>query len=121
MVEPVESEILGKRTHKEATKPVAVGLDMDRVSMEQANEEDIGIEDIIGNGPNAPAEGNSDANSNEGGGAPDSVNPNSVEYNSQGQRITQKTLRGFVSTKDGKPLLFSSRSGKHPKSLWRDE
>ena len=24
-------------------------------------------------------------------------------------------------TKIGKPLLFSSRMGKHPQSLWRDE
>ena len=49
------------------------------------------------------------------------TNPNNQEYNAQGQRVTQKTLRGFVSTKDGKPLLLSNRGGKHPKSLWRDE
>ena len=30
-------------------------------------------------------------------------------------------MRGFVSGKDGRPLIFSSRTGKHPKSLWRDE
>ena len=49
------------------------------------------------------------------------TNPNLQEYNASGQRVTQKTLRGFVSTKDGKPLLLSNRGGKHPKSLWRDE
>ena len=49
------------------------------------------------------------------------MNPNTVEYNLQGQRVTQKTLRGFVSGKNGKPLLISSKGGKHPDSLWRDE
>ena len=52
---------------------------------------------------------------------PSNTDPNEVEYNAAGQRVTQKTLRGFVSTKDGKPLIFSSKSGKHAKSLWRDE
>lgn len=61
--------------------PVAVGLDMDRVSMEMANDDDLGIDDIIGSGPTNAQGENVIAEGGSGGSAPNVENPNSVEYN----------------------------------------
>ena len=95
-----QETLLGKRTHAQAT--------------DQNNE--VGIDEIMTDDKTAVTDANeTDANNVV------VTNPNLQEYNASGQRVTQKTLRGFVSTKDGKPLLLSNRGGKHPKSLWRDE
>ncbi len=90
------STILGKRTHKDVNEQ-----SKDKATDQQTTDQ---IEGVVNN-PSAPA----------------GEDPSAIEYNSQGQRVTQKTLRGFVSTKDGKPLIFTSKLGKHPRSLWRDE
>ena len=88
---------MGKRTHAQAVEGQA-----DNADMEQDKSVDKGTEDT---------------GQNDQSKEPDNAGS---EINAQGQRIAQKTLRTFVSTKNGQPYLIT-KNGKHPDSLWRDE